>query len=225
MHTQGTDVKSKKVAQGLATRAALLSAARRLFGEHGYVGTATDDIVTAAGVTKGALYHHFGGKRQLFEVVFEQAKREASEQAANAFLEPDPWLDLLAGCRATLDAHLDPAVLRITLLDGRAVLSWDTVRRVESRYGAVILRGALRRAVNSGVLQPLPLRTMAEMLNGAIVEGCILIAEAPDRASAHQEVTHSIEQLLGGLRQPPRERHTPTRLPDTSQSVPATRPK
>lgn len=208
MHTYSTDVKSKKVQRGEVTRHALLHAARTLFGEHGYAATSIDQVAHAAKVTKGALYHHYNGKQELFAAVYEQVKREASERAATAFLEPDPRENLYAGCRAMLDAHLDPPVQRILLHDAQAVLDADTIRRVENRYGAVLLRGALRRAVNSGVLQPLSLRTMAQMLNGAIVEGCLLIAEAPDRASARQEVTRSIEQLLKGLKPPPHEQDT-----------------
>jgi AcrR family transcriptional regulator len=211
MHTQSTDVKSKKVQQGEVTRRALLRAARTLFGEQGYAATSLDEVARAAKVTKGALYHHYNGKQELFGAVYEQVKREVSERAATAFLEPDPWAALCAGCQAMLDAHLDPSVQRVLLHDAQAVLDADTIRRVENRYGAVVLRGALRRGVNNGVLQSLHLRTMAQMLNGAIADGCILIAEAPDRASTHRQVTRSIEQLLEGLRQPPGQ-DTPTPL-------------
>jgi AcrR family transcriptional regulator len=207
MHTQSMDVKSKKAQQGEATRQALLDAARTLFGEHGYAATSLDEVARAANVTKGALYHHYSGKQALFAAVYEQVKREVSERAATAFLEPDPWENLCTGCRAMVDAHLDPTVQRILLHDAQAALDADTIRHVENRYGATVLRGALRRAVNNGVLQPLHLRTMAQMLNGAIAEGCILIVEAPDRASTHREVIRCIEQLLEGLRQP---LHAPT---------------
>jgi AcrR family transcriptional regulator len=199
MHTQSTNVKSKKIQQGAATRRALLDAARTLFGEHGYSATSLDEVVHAAKVTKGALYHHFNGKQELFAAVYEQVKREASERAATAFLEPDPWADLCAGCQAILDAHLDPAVQRILLHDAQAVLDADTIRHVENRYGAVVLRGALRRAIRAGVIQPLPLKILALMLTGAILEGCMVIADAEDPAQAREGVEDVLTSLLQGL--------------------------
>ncbi len=200
MHTPGTDVKSKKVQQGEATRQALLCAARELFGKGGYAETSIDEVAHAAKVTKGALYHHYDGKRELFGAVYEQVKREVSEHAATAFLEPDPWEDLCAGCEAILDAHLDPAVRRILLYDAQAVLDADTIRHVENRYGAVVLRGALRRAIRSRVIQPLPLKTLALMLTGAILEGCMAIADADDPQQARADVGRVLTSILEGLR-------------------------
>lgn len=200
MHTSSTNVKSKKVQQGEATRQALLEAARTLFGEHGYAATSLDEVVGAAKVTKGALYHHYNGKQELFAAVYEQVKREVSERAATAFLEPDPWKDLCSGCHAMLDAHLDPSVRRILLHDAQAVLDADTIRQVETRYGAVVLRGALRRSIRAGVIQPLALKTLALMLTGAILEGCMAIADADDPIRARADVGSVLTSLLEGLR-------------------------
>ncbi|MFZ2114063.1 MAG: TetR/AcrR family transcriptional regulator [Solirubrobacteraceae bacterium] len=219
MHTQSTNVKSKKVQQGEMTRQALLEAARTLFGERGYAATSLDEIANAAKVTKGALYHHFAGKQELFAGVYEQVKREVSERAATAFLEPDPWEDLCAGCQAMLDAHLDPLVRRILLHDAQAVLDADTIRRVENRYGAVVLRGALRRSIRAGVIQPLPLKALALMLTGAILEGCMAIAHADDPDQAREDVGNVLTTLLQGLRpqtstnndQAPQQSTTPPR--------------
>ncbi|HTA98237.1 MAG TPA: TetR/AcrR family transcriptional regulator [Solirubrobacteraceae bacterium] len=194
------NVKSKKVQQGEATRQALLQAARELFGERGYAATSLDEVAQAAKVTKGALYHHYSGKQELFGAVYEQVKREVSERAATAFLEPDPWEDLCTGCEAMLDAHLDPLVRRILLHDAQAVLDADTIRRVENRYGAVVLRGALRRSVRAGVIQPLPLKTLALMLTGAILEGCMDIAHAEDPEQAREDVGNVLTSILEGLR-------------------------
>ena len=200
MHTQGMDVKSKKVQQGEMTRQALLRAARELFGERGYAETSLDEVAHAAKVTKGALYHHYNGKQELFGAVYEQVKREVSERAATAFLEPDPWEDLCAGCGAILDAHLDPTVRRIVLHDAQAVLDADTIPRVENRYGAVVLRGALRRAIRARAIQPLPLKTLALMLTGAILEGCMAIAHADDPRQAREDVGNVLTSILEGLR-------------------------
>lgn len=200
MHTQSTNVKSKKVQQGELTRQALLEAARALFGERGYAATSLDQVVQTANVTKGALYHHFDGKQELFGAVYKQVKREASERAATAFLEPDPWVDLCAGCHAMLDAHLDPLVQRIVLQDAPAVLDADTIRHVDTHYGAVVLRGALRRAIRAGIIRPLPLKTLALMLTGAILEGCMAIADSDDPSGARAEAGNVLTALLEGLR-------------------------
>lgn len=210
MHTHSTNVKSKKVQQGEATRQALLDAARTLFGEQGYAATSLDEIAHAAKVTKGALYHHYEGKQELFGAVYEQVKREVSERAATAFLEPDPWLDLCAGCHAILDAHLDPSVRRIVLHDAQAVLDADTIHRVDTRYGAVVLRGALRRSIRAGVIAPLPLKALALMLTGAILEGCQAIADAEDPSRAREDVGNVLTTILQGLRP-----HTPTNAEQT----------
>lgn len=101
---------------------------------------ANPEDLLAAGVTKGALYHHFGGKEQLFRVVFESVKRELSRVVAAAQWDRDPWIALLSGCRTFIEAHTDAGVQRIVLLDARAVLSWEAWHEVDSQYGTVILR-------------------------------------------------------------------------------------
>ncbi len=200
MHTQSTDVKGKKAKQGAVTRQALLDAACALFGERGYNATSIDDVAQTANVTKGAFYHHYDGKQELFAGVYEQVKREVSERVAAAFLEPDPWVDLCAGCQAMLDAHLDPRVQRIVLQDAQAVLDADTIRHVDTRYGAVVLRGALRRAIRAGVVRPLPLKMLALMLTGAILEGCMAIADSDDPTKARVDAGDVLTTLLQGLR-------------------------
>jgi AcrR family transcriptional regulator len=195
-----TDKHDKRVAQGTATRVALVQAARELFGERGFAATATEDVVTRAGVTKGALYHHFGGKEDLFRAVFEQVSNEVSDEAVVDFLLPDSWQALVLGCNHWVDAHLDPAVQRIALRDARAVLGWETVREIETRFAAVALRGALRKAMHAGVITRQPLRPLSLMLIGALREACFYLAEAEDEAAARNEVNHLIEVLLSSLR-------------------------
>ena len=201
MHTQGLDVKrqNQKVAQGEATRTALLAAARELFGEQGYAATALEDIVSRAGVTKGALYHHFGSKTELFRAVFEQVSHEISDQVVAVFLEPDHFYALTAGCQLMIDAQLDPAVRRIVLHDARSVLDWDSVRAIETRYGAVGIRGALRKAMQGGAIERQPLRPLALLLTGALSEACFYVADAEDPAAARDEVGRLVVRLLEGL--------------------------
>jgi AcrR family transcriptional regulator len=199
----GKRVKDRRVAQGDATRAALVTAARELFGSEGYAATSTEDVVAAAGVTKGALYHHFTGKEDLFRAVFEQVQREVSDQAVVEFLRPDSWEALTDGCRLWIDAHLDGSVRRIVLREARAVLGWEDVRAIENRFGAVALRGALRKAMHAGVIERQPLRPLALLLIGALGEACQFVADAEDSEAARAEVGALIERLLTGFRVPP----------------------
>lgn len=190
---------SARVAQGATTRAALLAAARALFGRQGFAATSLDEIVAEANVTKGALYHHFQGKEDLFGAVYEEVQHEVSDQVVAEFLRPDPWEALVMGCELWIDVYLDPAVQRIVLRDARAVLGWDRVREVEARYGAVPLRGVLRKAMRLHKIRPFPLRPLALMVMGALNEGCFYIAEADDPVPARDEVRTLLSALLGGL--------------------------
>jgi AcrR family transcriptional regulator len=194
------NARSLKVVQGEATREALVAAARSLFGAQGYAESSLDAIAAAAGVTKGALYHHFSGKEELFLVVFEEVKRELSSRLTAVLPDPDLWQGILAGCRTYIEAHTDPAVQRIVLLDARSVLSHEAWRRVDSEWGAVMFRGAFRGAVNRGIILPLPLNTLAMIVTGALAEACLLVANADDPDSARAESLAVIEQLLHGLR-------------------------
>ena len=106
-----------------ATTTALLDAARDLFAEDGYAATSLDAVATKADVTKGAVYHHYDGKRQLFEAVFTREVEELTARLAGAYARnSDPWKALEAGCRAFLEACLEPALQRIVLLDALAAL-------------------------------------------------------------------------------------------------------
>ena len=189
-----------RAAQGLATRSALVEAARVRFGAEGFAETSLDQVVADAGVTKGALYHHFRGKEDLFAAVYEQVRHDVSDQVVVEFLRPDPWEALVGGCDVWIDAHLDPTVQRIALRDARAVLGWSLVRDVETRYGAVALRGVLRRVIRHGVVEDQPLRPLALALMGALNEACLYVADADDPPAALAEVRALVRRLLAGLR-------------------------
>lgn len=218
---------SKKVAQGDATREALLAAARELFAERGYAATAIDEIVARAGVTKGAFYHHFAGKQVLFLSVFEAVKKElsraafiihrdydpargaAGRTAARPALRPEAmaaqdddalWRDLRARCRRYIELHTDAAVRRIVLVDARWVLTWDDLQRIENDYGAVVLRADLRRAMRRGLVAPLPLKSLAMILTGALDQACMLVANADHPDATLDEAVAVIERLVDGLR-------------------------
>ena len=193
--------RSKKIEQGDATREALIAAARDLFGTQGYAATSLDEVVRCAGVTKGALYHHFAGKQQLFLAVFEAVKKELSREVFPVEIaNDDVWRDLIGRCRSFIEKHTDPRVQRIVLIDARSVLSWDDWRKIDSDYGVVMLRAGLRRAVHRGLIAPLPLHSLAAMLAGALTEACLLVSNAEDRIVAIEEAVVIVERFLRGLR-------------------------
>ncbi len=183
-----------------ATRAALLAAARRLFAEQGYAGVAMEEVVREAGVTRGALYHHFGGKRDLFEAVYEEVEQQLTEDIARAALTgPDPLEALRAGARAFLDRCLDPEMQRIALLDAPAVLGWERWREIGSRYGLGLAEATLQAGIDAGAIAPLGARPLAHVLMGALDEAAMVVARAEDPATARQEMVTVLDGLIAGL--------------------------
>ena len=183
-----------------ATTAELIEAARRLFAADGYAATLLDDIVREAGVTKGALYHHFDGKRDLFRLVFEREQQAlaAAVTAAHA-KEPDHWDGFRAGCRAFLEASMDPGVQRITLLDAPSVLGWEAMREVEASYSLAMLREGLEVAVTEGRIAPRPVTALANMLLGALCEGAMMTARSADQPEATRQVLAELDAQLDSL--------------------------
>jgi AcrR family transcriptional regulator len=133
------------------TAAELIASARQLFVRQGYSATTTDQVAAAAGVTKGAVYHHFADKKDLFAAVFEREEEELSRRVSGAYVRKrDPWQAFEAGCRAFLEACVDPAVQRITLLDAPSALGWERVREIEAKHSLALIEGGLKAAMDAG---------------------------------------------------------------------------
>jgi AcrR family transcriptional regulator len=199
--------RSLKAEQSEATRAALLAAARPLFAARGYADVGTEEIVRAAGVTRGALYHHFDGKRELFRAVYEDIERQLVERIAESAISSasDPFAALHAGAQAFLDAcESDPAVQRIALLDAPSVLGWEEWRAIGLRYGFGLVEGTLQAAVDAGLIESQPVRPLAHLLLGSIDEGAMLVARADDGGKTRAEVGAAVTRLLDALRPSPR---------------------
>lgn len=191
----------RKAEQSEATRGALVAAARELFAERGYGAVGTEEIVRAAGVTRGALYHHFGGKRDLFQSVYEEVEAELVQRiATEAMTAADPLEALAAGAHAVLEACEDPAVQRIALMDAPSVLGWEAWREIGMRYGLGLVEATLQAGIDANVLAPQPVRPLAHLLLGAIDEGAMVVARADDVPAARAEVGASFEGLLNALR-------------------------
>ena len=195
-----------KAEQREASTASLLQAARELFTERGYAAVSTEEIVQRAGLTRGALYHHFrGGKEDLFKAVLVQLSAETSRAVASAArAKDDPWEALVAGIDAFLDACATPEVQRIVLVDGPSVLGWDVWRAIDADYSHGLVESALRRAVESGSLIDQPTDALAHVLLGALHEAATVVARADDPAEARAEMGRMIGRLLEGLRGPRR---------------------
>jgi len=183
-----------------STRAALLTAARGLFAERGYAGVSTGDVVIAAGVTRGALYHHYRDKRDLFRAVFEQVEADlVARLAAAAGDAADARTAIDRGTTAFLDACLEPEVARIALLDAPGVLGWQQWRAIEARHGLGLVTAALSTAVQEGLVAAQPVEPLAHALFGALTELALLIANASDRAAARRDAEAALHSLLDGL--------------------------
>jgi AcrR family transcriptional regulator len=184
-----------------ATTGQLLDAARRLFAADGYNATSLDDVVAAAGVTKGALYHHFRSKRDLFRAVFENEERALARVCHEAYIgQDDPWEGFYAGCTAFLEESLDPGVQRIAVLDGPAVLGWETVREIERGYTLRMIETGLQQAIDGGRIAPRPTGPLAHLLFGALCEGAMTVARASgDQRAAMRAVATELRAMLTAL--------------------------
>jgi AcrR family transcriptional regulator len=192
---------NKQEQRSRATREALLSAARALFAERGYAAVGTEEIVRAAGVTRGALYHQFRDKEQLFEAVFEQVEAETTQRIAESAVAAatDPLAALHAGSRAFLAVCAEPDVERITLLDAPAVLGWERWREIGFRHGLGLVLGVLQAGMDAGAIARQPLTPLAHVLLGALDEGALYVARAQNRATARAEVEEIVGRLIDGL--------------------------
>jgi AcrR family transcriptional regulator len=192
--------RGRKAEQSEATRAALIAAARRLFGERGYAAVGTEEIVRAAGVTRGALYHPFGGKRDLLEAVYEQVEGELTQRIAEGALAgSNPVEAMRAGSEMFLDACLEPEVQRIVLLDAPAVLGWDRWREIASAHGLGLIEASLQAAIDAGQITPQPVKPLAHILLGALDEAAMLVARAEDPAAMRLEVAEALNRIVEGL--------------------------
>jgi AcrR family transcriptional regulator len=182
------------------TRQALIDAARLQFAERGYSGASTEEIVGAARVTRGALYHHFKGKDDLFRAVYEEVERAVVEQVArDASSAADPVEALRIGAHAFLDACEDPAVQRIALLDAPAVLRWDLWREIGERYGFRVIQAGLETAMDAGLIERQPVRPLAHLLMGSIHEAALVVARARDSGETKREFAAAIDSQVDRL--------------------------
>ena len=194
------EARTKKAEQADATRARLVRAARALFAKRGYTAVGTEEIVRRAKVTRGALYHHFRDKKDLFRAVHEQLERELVESIGQQIAGIQDARELIdTGIRSFLDACTDPALAQISLIDAPSVLGWAEWREVDARYGMGLVRLGLEAAIEQGVMPRQDPEPLAHLVLAALGEAALLIANSDDPKRARKEVETPLLALLEGL--------------------------
>ncbi|WP_432570134.1 helix-turn-helix domain-containing protein [Kineococcus sp. SYSU DK005] len=204
-------------AQSQATAAAVLGAAQRLYGERGYAGVALEEVAAAAGVTRGAVYHHFTSRAGLFEAVLEQVQAQVAQavqdaaQAAEAGGQ-DAFGQLVAGCRAYLVASTAVGVRRVLLVEAPAVLGWARWRELDARYSRRLLHEGVRELLQAGRLPGAgpgagagggsggEAGAVTAVLSGAMDEAASWAASRPDPDQGVEQAWQALRALLQALR-------------------------
>lgn len=184
--------------RGDQTRRSLIDAGRVLFVEKGYFGTSIGDLVTRSGVgTRGAFYHHFKDKAELFRAVFEEVERDLTlRSVASPPAGADPWQRLTSGLHGFLGAALEPEVQRIMLLDGPVVLGWKTLRSIQEGNSIALINETVRDAVAEGVIDEQPVAELTHMLVAALDEAALLVAHADDPMAARERAAAVLDRML-----------------------------
>jgi AcrR family transcriptional regulator len=184
------------------TRTALIGVARQMFAANGYDGTGTEQIVAEAQVTRGALYHHFRDKADLFRAVMEEAAGEVARRLTDdqTQLDGSPLGQISDGVSAFLDVCVGGDFQRIVLIDGPRVLGEQAWDQLVERYGRALLEEWLTRAITAGDMDPVPVRPLARLLIAMLTEASLAIAGAADPAATRAELGLTLTRLLDGLR-------------------------
>ena len=185
-----------------ATRDALIAAARKLWGLRGYADVGTPEIATAAGVTRGAMYHQFADKAALFREVVEVVEQDVMARMALVVAESavtTPADAIRAAVDAWLDVSGDPEVRQLILLDGPSVLGWAEFRDVAQRYSLGMTEQLLSEAIRTGQLARQPVRPLAHVLIGALDEAAMVIATADDPQRVRRETREVLHHIINGI--------------------------
>ena len=195
------DTGNKQDERSRQTTSRILAEARRLFAEYGFAKVSAEQIVTAAGVTRGALYHHFKGKKGLFRAVLEQVQAQIEQRVKVAVdRAQDPMEMLIAGNDEFLAACLDPGLQRILLTDAPAVLGWEEWRMIDEDHVQGKYRAFLAQLMDDGLLRPLPVDALAHIISGAANEAAFWAARAEDPETALSQAQTAMAELIRSLK-------------------------
>lgn len=186
-----------------ATTRQLLTAARGLFAQDGYAATSLDAICEAAGVTKGAFYHHFRNKEQLFRAVYEREQQALSSAITETYSRyTDPWEGLFQGVREFLVGSMEPSTQRITLIDAPGALGWEVMREVRADCRRMMFHG-LSQALDKGRFSRQEIDSLTSMLHGAQCEAAMAMAHADDPDQLLEATLRQFRYLCGAIAQMP----------------------
>ncbi len=198
--TEPSSGMSKRAAQGRATRGQLIEVATRLFAERGYEDTSIEAVLAAAGVSRGALYHHFAGKDALFEAVVESVENHITAEMTEAIgTAQDPVAVIRAGALAWIGLAGDPVIQRVILIDAPSVLGWERWRTMDEQRTLGTVRALLQAVADAGQLPPHLVNAFAHMILAALDEMALVIARAADPETAMAEGRVAVEELLRRL--------------------------
>lgn len=185
------------------TREAIVAAATRLFAERGYEATGIDEVTRAAGVSKGALYHHYADKADVLAAVYEDVETKLVERlVAVASRETDPLEAVRAGAHAFLDACVDPVTRQIVLVDAPVGLGWERWRSIGSRYGFGLLLAGLQAAADAGQIAGDHLEERARLLLAALIEASLLMSASGTPRKTRAAIGVALDDLIDGMRVP-----------------------
>ncbi|NED94733.1 TetR/AcrR family transcriptional regulator [Phytoactinopolyspora alkaliphila] len=194
---RSTRTKAQQREQTIRT---LVGEARSLFATRGYAHVSLADIVQAAGVTKGALYHHFTGKEDVFRAVLEQVHQEVGERIAASAPTSDAWTQLLSGCRTFLTASTEPNIQQIMLIDAPSVLGWGVWRELDATTSMQHLQEALQVLIDDGTIPDQPVLPVVHLLSGAMNEAALWLARSANREHDLAHTMTALERMLESLR-------------------------
>jgi len=197
------DKRRTQAERAAETRDGLIAAARPLFASPGFADVALETIVRDAGVTRGALYHHFADKTELFAAVLEKVEGEMATHMGEAMAaagETDPVEIMRLGSTFWLDACADPEVQRIALMDAPAVLGWERWSEIGQRYNIGLITGLLTDAIESGSIPPQPVEATALTMLGALREATLYVARSDNYQQARQDAGAVMDRLIDSLR-------------------------
>ena len=192
---------NRQIERSSATIGAILSSARKLFASRGFESTSMDDIAAEAGVAKGAIYHHFASKQEIFAQVLDALQAEIAAAPIPAAIRqmPDVLDQIAAGVLRYLDAAMQPGIKRILLLDGPVVIGWGKWREIDDRYFAAGTKAALTYAVGKRI-PARELDALAHLVMGAVMEAALVCAKADDPARCAREHVAALRKMLEGPR-------------------------
>lgn len=194
-------MKTSKAEQAKLTITKLTEVARHYFSTYGYAEASMEEMVKTAGLTRGALYHHFGNKEGLFMAVLASVQKEIGERVeVEAAKSEDPWEQLLFGCLAFVTSAVEEQNRRILLIDGPSVVGWDAWRKMDEEHSMRLLREQLQDMEQRGYLKPVSINALTHLLSGAMNEGVLWVAQMSDQEQALTDIQAALSLLLDGYR-------------------------